>query len=850
MEYLIIVLTVIGLIFAFFQFVIPFAKEEVKFKKRFPFVRKVETDLKNTTNGLPKLEVMSPGHLPPTSGELFGRNNELERLDKAWESHAIHVLSVIAGGGRGKTALVNSWCQKKQESGYDNAEFFTWSFYTQGKNEGPVTSAELFFKRAFDLFSPDRKMPLQFKGSELAKLIRRKKTLLVLDGLEPLQDATTGKISDNELAIFLNELKGYPAFPEAGICILTSRCEVANLKGAEGVSSEEIVLPPLSAEAGSQILCYENKGVKRKHKDPDKIVDQKLEQDFQKELRDTSNEFDGHALALVLLRGALKTFCNADIERRNEIPLLKDPKEGDHAFRVMMAYEKWLDNEPKLRMSLCLLYLISLFDRPIDLDTFQTLESIHSTELMLDLKDLRSNEGKLAVSTLRELDLVYPALANEEGILDCHPLIREYFEKRFRESDIKAWKDAHAKLFEYYKSKGNEDAKTFEDIAPFFTAIVHGCKTGLYRKALNVYREKITRGDEFFATRTFGTFNAEVAALRLFFEDLWFRPVAVLSDSEKIVVLRCAGFDLVMLKRFDDGLEAMETALKLAQKTDDTYNATITTRNLINVYIMNGNLTKAVKIAEKNMHYAFKSTDTWMPIGFKGSLADALHRLGNFDSARKYFQEAEEYQKSEYDGELSLYGLPGYQYCDFLLTIGDFEQVIKRAKTAIENSPDKKRPANIALNELSLARAYLGQFISGNLDDSKFGFVSEQIEKAINSLKETGRQDKLPIAFLTRAAFARTIGGKETLKNAEADLRHALELATDSNAELQKLEVLLEQIRVKMKYQEYETDSSMISNIMRDTKEKIRIVKDMVSKTDCRIHDKEIGEIESKLNET
>jgi tetratricopeptide (TPR) repeat protein len=799
---------------------------------------------------------VSTGHLPSTSSGLFGRDSELKRIDKAYASHACHVIGVVADGGRGKTALVKTWLQRKQKNEYDRMRVFVWSFYTQGSKEGPVTSAEMFFAGAFNFFSADKRIPLQFKGFELAKLILKRKTLLVLDGLEPLQDATTWKINDNELAIFLNELNGFKAGTGSGLCIITSRMSITNLADFEGVSYEEIKLPPLSAEAGAQILCYEDKGVKRKHKDPDKRVDQKLEQDFQAELIATSKEYDGHALALVLLRGALRTFCDADIERRKEIPLLEDPKEGDHAFRVMKAYEQWLGKEPKLRMSLCLLYFTSLFDRPTELETFKILESVHSNELML--KDLRSREGELAISTLRELDLVYPA--NEDDTLECHPLITEYFEERFRERDNNAWKDAHGKLFEHYKSKGNEEAKTFEDIAPFFTAIVHGCKAGLYSEALNVYRNKITRKDEFFATRTFGVFNAEVKILFYFFEEAWFKPVDKLNDSEKIVVLRCAGFDLVMLKRFDAGLVAMETALKLAQDTDDIDNATITTRNLINVYIMNGNLTKAVKIAEENMPYAFKSTDTWMPIGFKCSLADALHRLGDFDGARKYFKEAEEYQKSDKFKKTEaekrkysyfyLYGLPGYQFCDFLLTIGDFEQVIKRSKTINKESPDMKRPANIALNELPLARAYLAQFISGDLDDSKIGFVSEQIEKAINSLKEAGRQDKLPIAFLTRAAFARTVGGKETLENAEADLRHALELAVDSKAELQKLEVLLEQIRVNMKLQEYEPDSSIISNIMRDTKEKIRIIKNMVSKTGYHIHDNEIDEIEYKFNET
>ncbi len=45
--------------------------------------------------------------LPVTGHELFGREQELAGLDEAWGDEHTHILSLVAWGGVGKTALVN-----------------------------------------------------------------------------------------------------------------------------------------------------------------------------------------------------------------------------------------------------------------------------------------------------------------------------------------------------------------------------------------------------------------------------------------------------------------------------------------------------------------------------------------------------------------------------------------------------------------------------------------------------------------------------------------------------------------------------------------------------------------------
>ena len=61
------------------------------------------------------------------------------------------------------------------------------------------------------------------------------------------------------------------------------------------------------------------------------------------------------------------------------------------------------------------------------------------------------------------------------------------------------------------------------------------------------------------------------------------------------------------------------------------------------------------------------------------TLADALHQAGQLDEAEALFREAEGMQKERQPEFPLLYSLQGYQYCDLLLSQGEFSEVLRRA---------------------------------------------------------------------------------------------------------------------------------------------------------------------------
>ena len=69
-----------------------------------------------------------------TFGPLFvGRGAEIDRIDAAWESPRIHVLTFVAFGGMGKSTLVGRWLDGMAAEGWRGARrVLDWSFYSQG----------------------------------------------------------------------------------------------------------------------------------------------------------------------------------------------------------------------------------------------------------------------------------------------------------------------------------------------------------------------------------------------------------------------------------------------------------------------------------------------------------------------------------------------------------------------------------------------------------------------------------------------------------------------------------------------------------------------------------------------
>lgn len=692
-------------------------------------------------------------NLPNTGRDLFGRSNELDILNAAWANPQANMLSVVAMGGEGKSALVSHWLrQVLAPKDYDGARVFGWSFYSQGTREDKQASSDVFIDSTLRWFGSEPvegESPWE-KGRRLAGLIRRERTLLVLDGLEPLQympGERGGALRDPAIHSLVCDL----ATQNPGLCVITTRYEVEDLGGFADPRSMIIRLKTLSPQAGAQLL--RKLGVKGE--------DAELEQ--------ASADVAGHALAVKLLGSYLRTVYDGDILQRDKIVSLFDEKEdGGHAQRVMASYEKWFIDE--CRPELSILRLMGLFDGPAPVGAIETLRKPAISGLTSALKDLSEVEWRYALANLRNAGLLDPGNPEEPNTLDCHPLIREYFGHRLKQTKRQVWIEANSRLYDFYRSLPQEDLpSTLADLAPLYAAIPHGCAAGRQQEAwVEVYSRRIARGGEHFSTIKLGAFGGDLAVVSAFFEERWARVVDALDSRIRGFLFHQAGVGLRALGRTAESAKPMEAALELALSIADWENATAAADNLSELYLSIGMITEALGYARQCAELADRSGNRFLHMVSRKALADALHQSGDFGTSGKLFAEAEELLK-QYQPECHfLYSQAGYQYCDLLLSQAECNDIIRRATYVLEGSVRTGALLDTALGHLSVGRALALNSRRDGEDD--FGDAADHLNQAVDGLRQAGQQDEMPRGLLARADLYRHQGDFD---RARADLEEA-----------------------------------------------------------------------------
>jgi tetratricopeptide (TPR) repeat protein len=701
-------------------------------------------------------DAVSTSRLPVTGRELFGRELELEMLDGAWVDSNTNVLSLIAWGGVGKSALVNHWLRKMARDNYRGAEkVYAWSFYRQGTSEQGV-SADQFIDAALRWFgdaNPTEGSPWD-KGERLARLIKKQRTLLMLDGLEPLQHPPgrgqqEGALKDQSMQALLREL----AALNPGLCVISSRLPVADLVDYEGDTARRINLEHLSPQAGAAVLKAQG------------IIG------AQAELEQASLEFGGHALAVTLLGSYLKNVYGGDISQRDKVDILKEDEErGGHAQRVMASYERWFNEGPELAV----LRMLGLFDRPANEGAIAALREAPGIPGLTDtLQNLSNEDWRRTLIRLRSARLIADEDPKQPNMLDAHPLVREHFKQQLKRQLPDVWREGNNRLYEHLKSTTKEFPDTIEEMTPLFAAVAHGCEAGRYQETLDeVYYRRTRRGNEYFSVQKLGAYGADLAALTSFFNPPWQQPVTALTDADKAFVLGEAGVNLRALGRLTEAVQPIQAGLEARISLEDWKNAARGASNLSQLYLVIGDLRQALVYAEQSIELADKSGDSFRRVITRTTLADALHQAGRLSEAEDAFRDAEQIQKEWQPTSPLLYSFHGFQYCDLLLEQGKSEEVQSRAVLAIKTARRNNWLLNIGLDLLSLGRAYLLQ--AQKKKDGDYAQAIDHFNQAVDGLRLAAHLEFISRGLLARAELHIL---KRDFSRTRADLDEALSIA-------------------------------------------------------------------------
>lgn len=761
----------------------------------------------------------------PSATLLIGRESELAMLDAAWSGDSKkNVVTIVAFGGVGKSTLAAHWAITK----YGDVErYFDWSFYRQG-------SSDVFLKTALEFFGDPALAASAAdgwsKGERLAQLVAQRRTLLILDGLEPLQDAKTGELRDPVLTSLLRGL----AARNPGLCVVTTRQEIPDLNTFRNTTAPQWKLAYLSNEAGASLLenlCVRGTAIERET---------------------LAGDVKGHALTLTLLGKFMAEAHGGDIRRRDVVSLHEADSEGTsgHAFRVMEAYEDWLTRDGR-HVELAILRLLGLFDRPATPDCLGALRQAPAIDGLTDsLVAVTDAKWSLAVTRLVQLGFVEeqpweppriagyseeearrmnaewtpaadaqpPQIATERrtagNALDAHPLIRDYFARRLRESAPDAWRAAHGSLYEHLRDSVSHWPEGVEGLQPLYQAVVHGCQAGRAAETCEqVFKDRILRGTSgpyaFYSSMMLGLTGTDLAAVRCFFTVPWQEPTADLSAAYQSWLLGIAAFELRAVGRLDEAREPMRAALDAGIALKDWVNAAIRAGNLSEFDLTLGDVVSAVRHAKQCVQHADRSEDAFRIMASRTTHADALHQAGRAAEAGERFREAEGLESKRVPNMPLLDSLGGFRFCNLLLAGAEraawrrclvpdeqpfdpqiLADVEYRATTSLAGSMRNKFVLDTALDNLTLCHVALFRAILG---EAALDSAHARGETAVHCLRQSGTVDHLPRALLTHA-WLRALQGDPAA--ARADLDEAQQLAERGPMRLHLADVHLHRARL------------------------------------------------------
>ena len=746
--------------------------------------------------------------MPSTGRELFGRSPQLHNLDFAWSSPAVHVVVLAGRGGVGKTTLLSKWLEQMGADNFRGASrVFGWSFHSQGSGER-VTSAHEFIVSALQWFgdsTPASGSPWD-QAERLVRLIRAERTLLVLDGLEPLQsesEVERGRITDPVVATLLSDL----AFEQRGLCVVTTREPVRDLADVSEMAPHEN-LEHVSVEAGRAILRV------------GRVVGS------DRTLEALAIEFGCDALALKLLGAYLRGTDRRDARNAAAIPPIDMADEpARHARRVLNAFSQRFADRAELEA----LYTLALFDRPA---TASELRAVRRAPAIANLTDriaaLGDHEWTKLLDSLQNQDLV--AFDDADSDVDLHPIVRQHFAEELVERYPDSHRDGHDRLYEFLKASSEDRPATVAALVPLVRAVRHGREAERWREAaVEVYFSRIQRQTEDYAIVQLGAPGLALSALASLFASRWRQPVPLTLPKQAYLLSQAAGC-LKQLGRFGEALEASVAACQTdlllaadappARRPAALLAAGQDHNNIAELLLIIGPISAAGMAAQSALEAVGKTTSGFWQVVVLTTVAEAYHRMNLVDKARHTFEVAETIHRDLGRKLPALYALQGFRYCSFLLDAGRAEEVLVRAGDAVAVSDNW--PIDIALDHLSLGRAYRAL---GDLSSAE-----SHLQAAVDRTRYAGESKWIADTLLARGDLRWEMGARS---EGATDVDRAIRIARWQGARLTECDGRL--LRARMRMEAGHTDSAR-----RD----LGRARELIEETDYRVRERVLQGLE------
>lgn len=631
-----------------------------------------------TTQRISGLTSNMPGWKGQTSYDLIGRDEELQTLTEAFHNLRCSIVCVIADGGYGKSSLVSRWLEDIRDQPSAGAYLgiqaaYAYSFYKQGWETGSGVSTKDFFEstlahfRGIDIDTVRATIPERDRPSQILDFLNDRRSLLVLDGLEPNQapqgTSSAGEIEDQPLREFVKAI----AMRSGGLCIITSRIMPRELTGAAEASGRVCVirLGLLSKTASARALMAG--GVARDHPDLEFWV----------------GESKGHPLLLALFAPIIRSGQYQPQEFVSHRLLTKNEKQSIPETIRKVVWARLDRLGPQARAVLLCTCLFekptefevirtSLVDRAaVDLVTMPLLKQSLLLKLSLRFRIagvlnylgfLRPGWSVKNVTVGKELLVEAAMLVRVPGDdprlwkLETHPVIQAGIRDELSQNKRALWRQANWTVYRsFLKSAKPMWPDDPNELSKIYAAVPHGVNAGKGLRAGWTYAIRCLRGYRAYSTNNHGMIADDVSILSHYFEGHWqvLKEDIGLNDYAKVQAYVWSGALLTGVNRWKDGKLLMEQGVALAKERRFFSAAARTATHLGVGYAIAGEfaaaefwIRDAIEMLQKPQPLAVRLVEVllvnhdFQRMQASATLGSVLHYQGKFADAEKAFQDA------------------------------------------------------------------------------------------------------------------------------------------------------------------------------------------------------------------
>lgn len=419
-----------------------------------------------------------------------GRKQERDMLTDWLKREPHPMLSLIAIGGMGKTALAWYWLMEDIVGSEEQPrKILWWSFYDR------ESSFERYLKKAIEYFSDgevdwDKLASTRDRMDFLYKILSENRYLLVLDGVERVLRAYYNlgspyqgdEIKEDEQGDFRSCIEpncgmffqwlasGYPRTKT----LLTSRLYPKELDGLAGCLRKDLE----QMDKEDAVEFFHRQGVKG----------------TRAEIEIACESVGFHPLYLRLLSGMIA--CDpknpGDIKEWMKYDLIPELKGKEGHNILELAYNS-LDKKKQEFIS-----KLSAFRNPMDWEAIVIFNEF-------------GGEGKLNKILNELVDRGMLLRDKKSNIFDLHPLVRKYCYDR-----LKYKEGVHTELVDYFVVIPEpEKIQAVDDLAPVIELYHHTVRAGNYDDACDLNYQRLWKQLYY----RFGAYQTEIELIRALFPD-------------------------------------------------------------------------------------------------------------------------------------------------------------------------------------------------------------------------------------------------------------------------------------------------------------------------------------------